>query len=113
MKRLNRYELSLFAVLAYYVALCYNMTMKTVSNNLFTGERALFKQTDLNVTDCTFADGESPLKECCNITVNNCDFKWKYPLWYGKNVCVADSRFAETARAGIWYTDGIKISRRI
>ena len=47
-----------------------------------TGERALFHALDKDVQDCTFADGESPLKESRNIKLNNSTFKWKYPLWY-------------------------------
>ena len=34
-----------------------------------TGERALFHSENLEIADCIFADGESPLKESSNIKV--------------------------------------------
>ena len=39
---------------------------------VFTGERALFSSRDLSVRDCTFEDGESPLKESKNISAVGC-----------------------------------------
>ena len=36
-------------------------------------------------------------------------YKWKYPLWYAKNVNVKDSTFFEMARSGIWYGENINI----
>ena len=33
-----------------------------VKASRLTGERALFKARDLQIEDCIFADGESPLK---------------------------------------------------
>ncbi len=73
----------------------------------FTGERALFQSTDLEIDSCIFDDGESPLKESRNLIIKNSSFKWKYPLWYCHNVKVTDSIMFEMARAGIWYTDNI------
>ena len=55
---------------------------------VFTGERALFFSRDLALRDCTFEDGESPLKESKNIFADGCLFKWKYPFWYCENVNV-------------------------
>lgn len=83
--------------------------MKEVKNKLLTGERALFMSNNLKAVGCTFDDGESPLKESENIVAENCEFKWKYPFWYCKNVEVTDSRFFEMARAGIWYTENVRI----
>ena len=36
-------------------------------------------------------------------------YKWKYPLWYAKDVKVKDSTFFEMARSGIWYGKNINI----
>ena len=36
-------------------------------------------------------------------------FKWKYPLWYAKNIDVKDSTWFEMARAGVWYTDNVTV----
>ena len=36
-------------------------------------------------------------------------FKWKYPLWYAKNIVVKNSTWFEMGRAGVWYTDHIRV----
>ena len=76
---------------------------------VLTGERALFKTRDARVTFCTFANGESPLKESKNIRLDNCKFEWKYPLWYCENVEVEDTTWFDMARAGVWYTNKIHV----
>lgn len=73
----------------------------------FTGERALFQSDNLEISHCTFAEGESPLKESSNLVIDHSLFQWKYPLWYCNNVTLTDSVLFEMARAGIWYTNGI------
>ncbi len=78
--------------------------MKNYKDGHFTGERALFNIHDAKIDNCLFDDGESPLKEGSNLNVINTTFGWKYPLWYGKNHKVADCKFLDTARAGVWYT---------
>lgn len=87
--------------------------MKQIIQGFLTGERALYNSHDLEVIDTTFDDGESPLKESSEIKVKNSIFKWKYPLWYCKNVEVSNSSLLETARSGIWYTDNITITDSI
>ena len=87
--------------------------MKLVKQELFTGERALFQSNGVQVSYSTFADGESPLKESQNINIDHSTFKWKYPLWYCKNIVLADSTLIETARSGIWYTEHINILNSI
>lgn len=87
--------------------------MKLVKQQFLTGERALFQSRDLQVSYSTFADGESPLKESQNIKIDHTMFKWKYPLWYCKNIVVEDSTLFEMARSGIWYTENISISNSI
>lgn len=83
--------------------------MEIIKQKRLTGERALFFGQDMQIFDCTFFDGESPLKHSGNIELFNCSFEWKYPLWYSKTVRVENCTFTETARAGIWYTDDITI----
>ncbi|WP_319001884.1 DUF3737 family protein [Clostridium algoriphilum] len=46
----------------------------------------MFYSKDLQVSYSTFADGESTLKESQNIKIDHSIFKWKYPLWYCKNI---------------------------
>ncbi|MDV3429682.1 MAG: DUF3737 family protein [Bacillota bacterium] len=87
--------------------------MKLIEQQVLKGERALFQSKDLQVSYSTFADGESPLKESQNIKIDHSMFKWKYPLWYCKNIVVEDSTLFEMARSGIWYTENIDISNTI
>ena len=70
----------------------------------YTGERALFMTHNAVIEDALFHDGESPLKESSDLKLNNVTFQWKYPLWYGNNIEVNNSKILETARSGIWYT---------
>ena len=81
--------------------------MKKIEGGVFTGERALFASSDLDITDAIFRDGESPLKESRNISLSSSRFEWKYPLWYCHNVDAYDTVLRESARSGIWYTHGI------
>jgi hypothetical protein len=83
--------------------------MKQISQQILTGERALFMGKDLEIRDSIFEDGESPLKESNDLDIRQSIFKWKYPLWYCKNAQVDDTVFENTARSGIWYTDNISI----
>ena len=65
---------------------------------------------DLEISDCIFDDGESPLKESRNIKVEGSIFRWKYPLWYAKDIEVKDCTLFNMARAGIWYTENLKMT---
>ncbi len=84
--------------------------MDEINQVYLTGERAMFGAKDKVFTDCIFADGESPLKESANIILKGSMFKWKYPLWYSKNIEVENSTWFEMARAGVWYTDNISLT---
>jgi len=81
--------------------------MQQINEERLTGERALFMSKDLEIKNCIFADGESPLKESQNISIENSSFQWKYPLWYCKDITVKNSAVFEMGRAGIWYTDNV------
>ncbi len=78
-----------------------------------TGERALFMSRGLRIFDTIFDDGESPLKESRDIELQNCMFKWKYPLWYCRGVRVRDCQWFEMARAGVWYTEDMEVTRAV
>lgn len=87
--------------------------MKEINRQLLTGERALFGESDTHITECIFENGESPLKHSSNIFIERSLFRWKYPLWYSKNVSLYNCTLFEMARAGIWYTDNIKAENTI
>lgn len=84
--------------------------IKEINQQLLTGERALYGTHGAKISYCTFADGESPLKESSDLEIDTCLFRWKYPLWYTKNVVVKNSTLFDMARAGIWYVDNITVS---
>lgn len=83
--------------------------MKEINQEIQTGERALFKEQELRITDTIFEDGESPLKESRNIELYGCMFKWKYPLWYAKDIRAEACTWFEMARAGVWYSDRVSV----
>lgn len=82
---------------------------KEIVQEFLTGERALFQRENLRIVDTIFDDGESPLKESRNIELTGSMFKWKYPLWYSRDIAVKNCSIFEMGRAGIWYTDHILV----
>ncbi len=74
-------------------------------------ERALYGLKNTSVVDCTFAgpaDGESALKECREISVENCAFSLRYPLWHAEGFSAVNCKMDELTRAALWYCkDGI------
>lgn len=79
----------------------------------FDEERALYNIQYADVKDCTFAgpaDGESVLKESKDITVKNCRFSLRYPMWHVKNFSMTGSSMDELTRAALWYADNGTIS---
>lgn len=87
--------------------------MKEIRQEYLTGERALFNGENLKIYDTIFADGESPLKESHDIELYGSMFKWKYPLWYCKNITAEDCTWFEMGRAGVWYTDNITVKNAV
>lgn len=87
--------------------------MKEEREKVLTGERAAYASKNIRFIKCTFEDGESPLKESENIEVIECDFKWKYPLWYCENVLIENTNWFEMGRSGIWYTTNITINNSL
>lgn len=87
--------------------------MKEINQQLLTGERAMFQAGGCHISYCTFENGESPLKESSDLEIDNTLFRWKYPLWYSRNVVMKECTLFDMARAGIWYTENISVSDTI
>lgn len=86
--------------------------MKTITNQSFDEERALYGAHDLVVRNCSFdgpADGESALKESGNICADQCFFNLRYPFWHDKNLAIKHSEMTELCRAALWYCSGVSI----
>jgi hypothetical protein len=80
--------------------------MQTFEHLTLDQERALFGLSCAAVTDCTFdgpADGESALKECRELTVSDCTFRLRYPLWHASDLLMRNCVMEEGARAALWY----------
>lgn len=91
--------------------------MKIIQNQTFDYERALYNLQDTLVYSCAFKgvrDGESVLKECRNINVDNCQFSLRYPLWHAHKYNIRNTTFFEPSRAPVWYAyDGILTNCKI
>lgn len=89
------------------------MQKQKIEQQVLSGERSLFGEQNLSIKNTVFTQGESPLKECNGIEMENSLFQWKYPLWYSDNVTVKDSTWADMARAGVWYTNHITVQNAV
>lgn len=89
------------------------MERKEIHQEYLTGERALFQGNNLNIYDTIFDDGESPLKESHDVSLYGSMFKWKYPLWYSKNIYTENCSWFDMARAGVWYTDNMTVKNAL
>jgi len=87
--------------------------MKTIENQTFDMERALYASRSIALKDCAFdgpADGESALKESGDIHISNCFFNLRYPFWHDDGLIIADSEMTEFCRAALWYSTNIEIA---
>ncbi len=76
-------------------------------------ERALYGLSRATVRDCVFdgpADGESALKEAVDVTVEDCDFRLRYPLWHVHGGQMIRCTMTDTCRAALWYAADMSIA---
>lgn len=89
--------------------------MRTViSNCSFDAERALYHAQHADLENVVFAgpaDGESALKESRDVTLKNCVFSLRYPLWHTADFTMRGCRMDEKTRAAIWYAENGVIER--
>ncbi len=79
-----------------------------IENKQYDEERALYFSKDCDIRHCVFAgpaDGESVLKESRDITLQDCSFSLRYPLWHVRGFVMGQSTMDEKTRAAIWYAD--------
>ncbi len=87
-------------------------TASIIEGKTFGQERALYGSRQLTVKACSFdgpEDGESALKECSDITVIDCFFNLRYPLWHVHGLKIKACNMSPLCRAAIWYSDNIEI----
>ena len=86
--------------------------MEIFENRVFDEERALYGSRRAEVKSCRFdgpADGESALKECRDVTVENCFFNLRYPFWHDEHLTISGCELTELCRAALWYSEDIHI----
>ena len=77
-----------------------------IQNQTFDEERALYHATQTDLVAVQFAgpaDGESALKEAHDITLEDCAFSLRYPLWHTTDFKMDRCTMDESTRAAIWY----------
>ena len=84
---------------------------KVIEGREFGGERALFATNGLQMTDVVFHPGESALKCCSDILADKCRFEGKYPFWHVDRFKVSDCVFTPGARAALWYSKNLEMTR--
>lgn len=84
--------------------------MELIENKEFGGERPLFATHNLKLNNVTIHAGESAIKECSNIEVDNCRFEGKYPFWHNDGFVVKNCLFTDGARAALWYSKNLKMT---
>lgn len=87
--------------------------MRTIENQTFDEERALYGSNDILVKNCSFdgpADGESAFKESVDVQVEHSFFNLRYPFWHDHGLQIRGSDMTELCRAALWYSDHIEIT---
>lgn len=86
--------------------------MMEINGKTMDQERALYGAVDTRVSGCRFdgpADGESALKECRNVTVEDTFFNLRYPMWHDSGLNLVNCELTDKCRAALWYTDHAEI----
>ena len=87
--------------------------MKTITDQIFDEERALYGSRGVEVINCRFdgpVDGESPFKESSDIVVRDCFFNLRYPFWHDKKLKISGSDMTKLCRAALWYSEDVEIT---
>ena len=72
--------------------------MKTIENQTFDMERALYGSRSISLAGCAFdgpADGESAFKEGRDIAAEHCFFNLRSPFWHDRGLKIANSEMTE------------------
>ena len=86
--------------------------MTLIRDQVFDEERALYGSRGVELVNCRFdgpADGESALKECRDVKVQDCYFNLRYPFWHVTNLEIEGSELTTLCRAALWYTENVSI----
>lgn len=87
--------------------------MTIIQDQTFDKERELYGIHDTFIKHCTFdgpADGESALKECSNVRVEDSFFDLRYSLWHDHGLVLKDCTLTENCRAALWYDEDVTVT---
>lgn len=87
--------------------------MTIIQDQTFDKERELYGVHDTFIKHCTFdgpADGESALKECENVRVEESFFDLRYSLWHDRSLKLAHCELTENCRAALWYDEDVTVT---
>lgn len=87
--------------------------MTIIQDQTFDKERELYGIHDTFIKHCTFdgpADGESALKECENVRVEDSFFDLRYSLWHDHSLVLKNCALTENCRAALWYDEDVSVS---
>lgn len=90
--------------------------MEIIENLSLDQERALYGKDNILVRNVSFsgpADGESAVKECRNVQIENCYCNLRYPFWHVDGLKIVDSEMTENCRASLWYTKNAVIENTL
>lgn len=86
--------------------------MNQHQNETYDQERAFYGEKNLILKNCSFdgpADGESALKECRDVEIENCYFNLRYPFWHDEDLHISGCELTEGCRAALWYSHHVNI----
>ncbi len=86
--------------------------MKVIENHVTDMERAFYGEKGLLLRSCSFdgpADGESALKECRDIQIEDSFCNLRYPFWHDHGLKIRGSELTPLCRAALWYSDHVEI----
>ena len=94
---------------ASYQSINVNMKKTLIAHAEYGGERPLFGLCDAKLEHVVIHPGESSLKQCARLEVEQCEFNGKYPFWHNEDCLIHDCIFREGGRAAIWYSRNLEM----
>ncbi len=87
--------------------------MRTIKDQTFDEERALYGSVGTEAVGCRFdgpADGESAFKESREIVARDCFFNLRYPFWHDRDLTIEGCEMTPACRAALWYSEDVTVS---
>lgn len=95
------------------ICLYYNKTYEKDRKSNIRRRKSVIFNFGCNGKKCIFTspkDGESALKECKNIKVEESYFNLRYPFWHDDKLTIDKCELTDKCRAALWYSKNINIT---